>query len=75
MTELLQRAVTTVKALDAERQNEIARLMLMLADADLPLVELTPEEDAALDRSDAAAARGDFATDEQIAAIWAKHGL
>ncbi len=47
----------------------------MLADADLPLVELTPEEDAALDRSDAAAARGDFATDEQITAIWAKHGL
>ena len=35
----------------------------------------TPEEEAELDESEAAASRGDFATDEEVRAIWAKHGL
>ena len=35
----------------------------------------TPEEDAAVAASKAAAARGEFATDEQVRAVWAKHGL
>jgi hypothetical protein len=35
----------------------------------------TPEAAAELDESEAAAARGDFATGAEIRAIWAKHGL
>jgi len=38
-------------------------------------VPLTPEEQAAIAASRAAAARGEFATDEQVQALWAKHGL
>jgi hypothetical protein len=37
--------------------------------------ELTSEEAADIAESDAADARGDFATDKQVQAIWAKHGL
>lgn len=56
-------------------QDELARVLLQLAGSDQPLVPLTPEEDAALDQSLAEAERGEFATDAEIRAIWAKHGL
>jgi len=50
-------------------------VILRLAGADdEPPVELTPEEQAALATSKAAAARGEFATDEQVRAVWTKHG-
>jgi predicted transcriptional regulator len=38
-------------------------------------VTLSADERAAIAASKAAAARGEFATDEQVRAIWAKHGL
>jgi len=38
-------------------------------------VVLSPEEREAIARSKAAAGRGEFATDEQVQAVWAKHGL
>jgi hypothetical protein len=38
-------------------------------------VLLSADERAAIATSKAAAARGEFATDEQVRAIWAKHGL
>jgi predicted transcriptional regulator len=37
--------------------------------------ELTPEEAADTDASLAEAERGEFATDEEVRAVWAKHGL
>ena len=36
---------------------------------------LTPEEVADLDASLAEAERGEFATEEEVRAMWAKHGL
>jgi hypothetical protein len=49
--------------------------MMQLAGADLPApVVLSPEEREAIARSKAAADRGEFATDEQVRAVWAKHG-
>ncbi len=38
-------------------------------------VVLSPDEREAIARSKAAAGRGEFATDEQVRAVWAKHGL
>ncbi len=73
MTKLLDHAIEATRHLSEERQDDVARLMLDLA-FDEPL-DLTPEEHAALDVSEAAAARGEFATDDEIRAIWAKHGL
>ena len=59
----------------AEMQNEIARVMLLFAGDEQPIVELTDEDDRALALSEAAAARGDFASDVDVRAVWAKHGL
>jgi len=38
-------------------------------------VPLSPDERAAIASSKAAAARGEFATDDLVRAAWAKHGL
>jgi len=75
MTKLLERAVAATRHLPTKQQDDIARMMLMLVGEDAPPVQLTQEEEEALDMSEAAAARGEFASDEEIRAIWAKHGL
>jgi predicted transcriptional regulator len=72
MTKLLERALEAVQALPPEAQDDLARLLLQLTGDDEPVVELTPEEAADLDASLAEADRGEFATDEEIRAIWAK---
>ena len=75
MTDLLEHAVAVARTLSADAQDDIARLVLQLAANDATPVPLTSEERAAVARSKAAAARGEFATDEQVRAVWAKHGL
>ena len=75
MTELLDRAVKAARELPPATQDEIARLVLQLAGDDDSEVALTDDERSAIAVSKAAAARGEFATDEQVTAVWAKHGL
>jgi len=75
MTKLLERAVETVRSLPPEMQDDLARVLLQLAGEDQPVVELTLEEAASFDESLAQAERREFATDEQVRAIWSKHGL
>ena len=75
MTKLLERALEAVQALSPEAQDDLARFLLQLTGNDEPVVELTPEEAADLDASLAEADRGEFATDEEIRAIWTKCGL
>jgi len=73
MTKLLERALEAVQALSPEAQDDLARLLLQLTGNDEPVVvELTPGEAADLDASLAEADRGEFATDDEIRAIWAK---
>jgi hypothetical protein len=76
MTKLLDQALEAARNLPPDAQDDIARVVLQLtgADDEMP-VPLTPEEQAAITASKAAAARGEFATDEQVRAVWAKHGL
>jgi len=75
MTKLLDQAVEAVRRLPSDSQDEIARLMMELAGGEAPsIVILTPDEHGAIARSQQAAARGEFATDEQVRAVWAKHG-
>jgi ABC-type uncharacterized transport system involved in gliding motility auxiliary subunit len=59
----------------AEIQDDLARLMLQLAGEEQPVVQLTSEEEASFEESLAQEARREFATDQQVRAIWAKHGL
>ncbi|HJZ22136.1 MAG TPA: hypothetical protein VJ226_14330 [Bradyrhizobium sp.] len=75
MTKLLEQAVETVSALPDDVQDDLARILLQLAGVEQPPYELRPDEAADLDRSLAEAGRGEFATDEEVRAVWAKHGL
>jgi hypothetical protein len=75
MTKLLERAVETVRGLPPEVQDDLARMLLQFAGEDQPLVQLTAEEESSFEESLAQEGRGEFATDEQVRAIWAKHGL
>jgi hypothetical protein len=76
MTKLLDRALDAARKLPDEAQDDIARLVLALAGADdETAILLTAEEQAAVATSKAAAARGEFATDAEVRAVWAKHGL
>ena len=61
--------------LAAELQDENARLMLAFVGDDSSVYRFTPEEAEELDESEAAAARGEFATEAEVQAIWAKYGL
>jgi len=76
MTKLLERALATASSLPAAAQDDIARVVLRLAGADdeAPLA-MTPKEQTAITASKAAASRGEFATEEEVRAVWAKHGL
>jgi hypothetical protein len=76
MTKLLDEAVEAVRRLPSAEQDDIARAIMHLAGSDLAApVVLSPDEREAVTRSKAAAERGEFATDEQVRAVWAKHGL
>jgi hypothetical protein len=75
MTELLDKALAKARDLAPELQDEIARLMLAFVGDDSSVYRFTPEEAEELDESEAAAARGDFATEAEVQAIWAKYGL
>ena len=76
MTKLLDQALEAVRLLPPDDQDEIARIIMQLAGPDLPSrISLTPEERQAIERSKRAAERGEFATDEEVRAVWAKHGL
>jgi hypothetical protein len=75
MTKLLEQAVETVRGLPPEIQDELARMLLQLAGEAQPLLQLSPEEEASLEESLAQADSGEFATDGQVRAIWAKRNL
>jgi len=74
MTKLLDQALEAVRVLPPDAQDDIARVLLQLAGTEAP-VTLSAEERAAIATSKAAAARGELATDDQVQAVWAKHGL
>jgi hypothetical protein len=76
MTKLLEKALDAVRQLPADDQDEIARAMLaLLGQGDELPVPLSSDERAAIELSRAAAARGEFASDDQVRAAWAKRGL
>ena len=76
MTKLLEQALEAARNLPPTAQDDIARVVLRLAGTDdEPPITLSPEERTAVATSQEAAARGEFATDEQVRAVWSKHGL
>jgi hypothetical protein len=76
MTKLLDRALEAVRSLPPDAQDDIARVVLQLAGSDeSATVALAPDEREAIAVSKAAAARGEFATEEQVRSVWVKRGL
>ncbi len=73
MTKLLEKAMEMANSLPPEMRDNIARMVLLYAGDDRSSSPLTPDEETEL--AEAEADRGAFATDEQVRAIWAKHGL
>jgi len=69
VTELLDLAFDTKRSRPPERQDEIARMVLLQAGHGEPVIQLTPEEDASLTEAD----RGEFATDDEVRAVLAKY--
>ena len=64
-------ALDAVRKMPEAQQDEVARFLLALAENP----PLTPDEEAAIAEGRAQAARGEFASPEEIRAFWAKHGL
>jgi hypothetical protein len=75
MTDLLEKAVRAARNLPPAARDDIARVVLALAEENQEFVELTPEEEASLAESLDQARRREFASDEEVRAMWAKHGL
>lgn len=76
MTKLLDDALEAARNLPPDAQDSIARVVLCLAgnDDEAP-VALSADERAAIAASKAAATRGEFVSDDQVRAVWAKHNL
>ena len=71
----LKAAVAALRPAAREtHEDAVARFLLQFAATDEPVIQLTAEEEADLAAADEEIARGEFATDEEMRAIWAKHG-
>ena len=75
MTKLLEQAFEAASTLPPAMQDDMARIIMAMTGYERPVVQLTAEEEASFDESLAQAERGEFATDDDVRAIWAKHGL
>jgi hypothetical protein len=72
MTKLLDDAVEASRRLSPAAQDDISCIILRLAGrGDAPPLALSRDERAAIAKSKAAAARGEFASDEQVRTVWA----
>jgi hypothetical protein len=75
MTKLLEEAVEKLSQLPKGRQDELARMLIDVAASDLHPYQLNDKERVAIDDALAQADRGEFASDEQVAAMWERWGL
>jgi predicted transcriptional regulator len=74
MTKLLEKAIDKVRQLSPEDQDIVAAAVLSLAE-EIPHRELDDETRAAICEGLEQARRGEFVPDEEIQAIWKRHGL
>jgi hypothetical protein len=73
MTKLLDQAIAKVRELPEPEQELAAQSLMVFAElAKEGVYPLSPEERAALEESKAQARRGEFATDEEVDAAYAR---
>jgi predicted transcriptional regulator len=75
MTKLLEKAIAKVRELPEDDQNAIALTILSMADAETADHEIDEETRAAILEGLEQARRGEFVPDEEIEALWKRHGL
>ena len=75
MTKLLEQAIEKMHALPPEMQDQAARWLLTYAGGEEPVIDLTAEEELDLIEAQAEMARGEFATDAEAQAVFAKYRL
>lgn len=76
MSDLMDEAIDALRLVSPDQRDEIARKVLQVAGVPANAVYVPDAEEAAeLDESEAAADRGEFATEAEVRALWAKHGL
>ena len=75
MTRLLEEGIEAVRGLPADRQDMAGELLLGLARVVQPGHQLTPEQIADLKIAIAQADRGEFASEDELRAVWKKFGL
>lgn len=75
MNKLLEDAIAKVQTLPSDRQEQAARMLLAYVGDEDPVYELTPEDWVDLAEAEAEFRRGEFASDTEVRAVWAKHGL
>jgi predicted transcriptional regulator len=71
MTKLLEEAIAKVRELSAEEQDEAAEIMLAVAAKRGGPVPLDEQTRAAVRRGVGRARRGEFVSNEEMAAFWA----
>ena len=75
MTKLLERAIAKIRELPDEDQDVLALQLLAMAAEGVADVELDEETRIAIREGLEQAQRGEFVPDEEIAALWKRHGL
>jgi predicted transcriptional regulator len=75
MTKLLEEAIRRVRALPEADQDEAAELLLSVASKKGEPVELDDETRAAIREGREQARRGEFVSDEDMAAFFNRHGV
>ena len=73
MTKLVEQAVAVISQLPPETEDDLARLLLALAES--PPTPLTPDEAEAIAEAEAEIGRGERVPPETIQAFWRAHGL
>jgi hypothetical protein len=75
MTKILEDAIEKVRRLPEDRQAYVAEVLEQIAAAGSDLFVVPEEDRAAIFEGLKQAERGEFATDEEMAALWKKCGL
>jgi hypothetical protein len=75
MTKLLERAIEVARRLPPDEQDNLAHAIMQLTGEETSTVQLSTQEREAIAKSKLAAARGEFASDDEVRAVWAKHGV
>jgi predicted transcriptional regulator len=75
MTKLLEEAIRKVRELPEAEQDEAAEMLLSLASRRSGPVRLDEETRAAIEEGKAQARRGEFVTDEDMAAFFKRRGV